>query len=180
MGGNDVFAGLEELLELAVEVQLHTIAPCLAGIGNLGAVDVDLEHVVVRIDEIEVVVEIVGAQLDVAAHIEVAVQVAPVGVDIAKAVAAPCCASFFPTLRCEIGLLPSSTWVLACVETLPGFFRCHGHKGLKQGALLGSHEAVDLSIDTEQTLEGLLVVGPVACVAVGQFVIGRPYREVRV
>ena len=117
--GDDVLAGLEEFLQVAVEMQLHALAPSLAGVSHLGAVDVYLEHVVMRIHEVEVVLEVLCRNVNHTTHVEVGVGLAPASAHIVEVGRAESCLTVFPRAVVEAFLLPSCTGIGACVLCLP-------------------------------------------------------------
>ncbi len=84
VSSDDVLAGLQQLLQLAVQLQGDTLAPDLTSAGNLCAVDVDLENVVVRVDQRQVLVQVLGVDVDGATHVEVAILVAPTCANVAE------------------------------------------------------------------------------------------------
>ena len=180
MGSDDIRALVEQLFQRAVEMQAHTLSPRLARVGHLLSVDVELEHVVVRVYQVEVLVEVGLRQVEGASHIQVAVLLVPSGAHVVQAVAAPCCLSLLPSLRCEGRLGPVGACLpLAGIVARPCLFVGHGYDSL-QASAVGSHPAVCLTVHAQQSLEGLLVVGPVAGCAIGQMVVGRPDAEVGV
>ena len=71
VGGNRVAAGLQEVLQVVVEVEHNAVAPCLACIGNLDAVHIELEHIVVAVLQVEVFVEVSITEFDVATDVDV-------------------------------------------------------------------------------------------------------------
>ena len=82
VGSDHVLAFVEKVLDLAIHMQHDAIHPGLACLGYAGAIDKELEHIVVRVLQIEVLVELVGCQLYGAAHVDVAVLGIPNGIDV--------------------------------------------------------------------------------------------------
>ena len=83
VGGDEVLTGLEQCLLCAGEVMLLTLNPSLAGLNDFRSIDIQLENVVVREYHVEILLQIGGTQADRAAHIDVAVRLVPLGVDVA-------------------------------------------------------------------------------------------------
>ena len=179
MGCNDILTGMQQRFQLAVQVQLHALYPSLAGVGHLGAVDIQLKDIVMAIDDIQVFLQVAGLQVDGTAHVEVTVQVAPMCVDEAQSVTAPCSLAALPSVSLEVGLLPAALLHLTGVVGLPCFLVGHRGYGLQHGTL-GTHPPVHLTIYTQQSLQGFLIISPVASGAIGQLVVGRPDAEIRV
>ena len=171
--GNHILARVEQSLHLGSQRQLHAIAPGFAGRGHLGAVDIDVEHVVVAVHQHQVALQVLGSQLHCAAHIEVAVLLAPAGVDEAEPLRTEGALLLLPLRVVEVGLLPPVLLLLARYGGGPRSFVGHRHYRLQHG-VVHAKEAVGLAVDTYEALQRLLVVGPVAGRAVGKVVIRRP------
>ena len=88
MSRDGVAATLQKALQVAVEVEHHTVDPSLARVGHLGAVDVEFEHIVVAVLQVEVFLEVSIAEGDVATDVDVAALTSPAAADVV-AFAAP-------------------------------------------------------------------------------------------
>ena len=180
VGGDNVLPLVQQCLQLGVEVQAHTLSPCLARVGHFRAVEIEFEDIVVRVNQIKVCLQVGSRQFHIAPHIQVAVFLTPVCAHIAQSVASPGSFPPLPIRGIEPRLGPVVARLLvAGVGTLPGGFVGHGYDRL-QDAAVGSHPSVCHTVDSEQPLQRLLVVRPVAGRAVGQMVVRRPDAEIRV
>ena len=176
---NDVLAFVEKPLDLFVHGQHHVVHPGLAGGGNLCAVHVQLEHIVMGILQDEFFLQLVGGEFHFAADVDVAAFAAPSVADEGEVGRTPGGLLLLPCAGVEGLALPSVFLHLIAYAAGPAFLVGHGGDG-HEGEALCAHETIGLSVYTEQSEQGLLVVGPVACGAVGEFVIGRPDGEIGV
>ena len=79
MGCYDVLAWFQKILQLPVERQTDALAPGLAGIGNLCSIYIEFEHVVMRIDNHQLLLQVGCTHVNSSAHIKVGVLFSPFG-----------------------------------------------------------------------------------------------------
>ena len=171
---------MQQLLQFAREVKLYAINPRFAGIRYLGAIQEKLEYIVMGIDNPEVLLQVLFRKREGTAHIKVAVQSAPMRTDKAEAIATPGGTSHLPTgTGVESGLLPAVALYVAGIQTFPRLLVGHRYQRLEHGAV-GAHPTILLSVNGQEAVQRLLVVGPMACGTIGQLVIRRPDREIGV
>ncbi len=180
VGRYDVASLVEECLQRVGDMQHHVVHPCLAGRSHLRAVHIEFEHVIVRILQVEVLLQLLGSQVHLATDIDVTALALPPAADVVQALGAPGSLLGMPLGSIEILGLPPIALYLAGDHALPTFLISHRSDGAQDILLLGTQETVNLSIHTEHTQQGHLLVGPVTCRTIGQLVVGRPYGEIGV
>ena len=157
--------------------------PGLTRADDLGAVDIELEHIVVRELYPQIFLQVIGGERHRAAHIDIAVRGCPCIMHIWIFVgSAPCSLLLFPAAIVEAALRPGRTRLEGMAHTsCPGVGGIgHRSDGLQQELLAIAHPAVIIPVYAQQALDGFLCVGPVAHATVSQFIKGRPEREIRI
>ena len=168
----------------ARDVHPDVLVPLFLRGDDLHAVDVCLADVVVRIDEPEVVPQVVCRQCDVAADVAVGVASRPVGPDVGiLGRRSPGASLRGPSAFVQVGVHPCALQSgghrgahLGCVAALVA----HRGNGQELCGTLRAHEAVHLAVHAEEAVHCLLLVVPVLGGAVVEVVVGRPEGEVGV
>ena len=180
MGGYHVLACMEMLLEVGIKVQHHVVHPGLACGCHLLSVDIELEHIVVGILQIEVGSQLLGTEFHLSADIDIASLTAPLIAHIIQAIASPGSLLLLPSGHAGAFGGPSISLHLMGDKAFPALLIGHGGYALEHILLRATHKAIGGAIHSEESQNGLLGIGPVACGAVGEPVVGRPHRKVRV
>ena len=184
MKGNHIVALDERRPCSSGQMHFHVLMPFLLRRNYLYTVHIGLALVVVRIDYPEVTLQVFCRQGNMPADIAVGIIAAPGCLDVGIFVlGAPGTCLRTPTALVEIQVHP-------CVShrrgqagadlSLISALISHRSDGQEFGRTLGTHEAIDLAIHAQQAIHCLLLVVPVLCCTIRQFVVGRPEREIGV
>ena len=171
---------MEKLLHVGIHVEHYAVDPCLASIGNLSAIDIELEHIVVAVLDVEVFVKVALVEIHVSADVDICALASPATADVV-AFSAPSGFLCPPGSIVEVWLCPAFA-VLPIVSdfAFPRLFVRHRGNGSEDVFLLCAHETIGCAVHAKQSEDGLLVVRPVASRAVGELVVRAPDGEVRV
>ena len=82
MCSNHVLACMEQILQVAIEMQHDAVHPRLACIGYFFAVDIKLEDIIVRILHIHILLQLLGGKFNLAADVDIAAGTSPAAVDV--------------------------------------------------------------------------------------------------
>ena len=160
MGGNHIVAGLKQVLEVTLQMQLLAVDPGESCVHHFGAIDKEFEDIVVGIAHIEVGLQVFGRKVDMAAHIDIGVLAGPFCAYISLAPVTEGSLATLPTAVVERRAFPAGSRRLAGEGSLPTLLICHGGNGLQHTLLTGTHETIGLTIDTQQAIERFLVACP--------------------
>ena len=109
---------MKEILQVAIQVQYHTIHPSLACISYLGTIDIKLEDIIVRILHVQILLQLLGSKLHLTTDVYITAGLSPAAADILS-LATPGSLLSLPTAGIKAFLLPTVSRSLAGYLTFP-------------------------------------------------------------